>query len=283
MPSPKRPRDSGEAGVEDFAVELVDTHAHLDQEEFDADRPQVIDRATSAGVTAIVAIGTTGASSATVVQLAAEHSSLFAAVGIQPNYCAEAGDDDWQRIVDLAASPGVVAIGETGLDRYWDHTPFDVQRDYFDRHIGLAARTNLPFVVHMRNCGDDILAALRTAHDRHGRLSGVMHSFTGDAALAAACVELGLYISFAGMVTFKKSADLRTVAAAVPADRLLVETDSPYLSPEPHRGKRNEPAYVAHTAACLAAACGASIEDFAAQTTANARRLFRLEKTRTDV
>ncbi|MEX2185209.1 MAG: TatD family hydrolase [Pirellulales bacterium] len=258
-------------------MELIDTHAHLDQEEFDADRAEVIARASAAGVAAIVAIGTTVESSAAAVRLAAEYPSVFAAVGIQPNYCAAAADGDWERIVELAAAPGVVAIGETGLDRYWDHTPFEVQQDYFDRHIRLAARMKLPFVVHMRDCGEDILSALRAAHRRHGSLCGVMHSFTGDAPLAAACVELGLYISFAGMVTFKKSAELRAVAATISADRILVETDAPYLSPEPFRGKRNEPARVVHTAVCLAAERGESIEQFAARVTANARRLFRLE------
>ncbi|RIK76415.1 MAG: hydrolase TatD [Planctomycetota bacterium] len=259
-------------------MQLVDTHVHLDQEEFDADRAEVIARAHAAGVSAIVAIGTTAASSESVVKMAAEHPGVFAAVGIQPNYCVQAAAEDWERIVELARRPGVVAIGETGLDRYWDYTPFAVQQDYFDRHIDLAARLGLPFVVHMRDCGDDILAALRAAHERHGSLSGVMHSFTGDADLAEACVELGLYISFAGMATFKKSAESRAVAAAIPADRILVETDSPYLSPEPYRGKRNEPAHVVHTAACLAAARGETPEAFAEQTTANARRLFRLER-----
>jgi TatD DNase family protein len=267
-----------EADVKLSATELVDTHAHLDQEEFDADRAEVIARARAAGVTAIVAIGTTADSSAAVVELADEFPLVLAAVGIQPNYCAQAADGDWERIVEMAERPGVVAIGETGLDRYWDHTPFEVQQDYFDRHIDLAVRLVLPFVIHMRDCGDDILAALRAAHGRHGALNGVMHSFTGDLALASACVELGLHISFAGMVTFKKSAELRAVAAAVPAERILVETDSPYLAPEPHRGKRNEPAHVVHTAACLAAARGETLEAFAAQTTANARRLFRLER-----
>lgn len=255
---------------------LVDTHAHLDQEDFDADRAQVVARAHAAGVAAIVAIGTTVASSEAVLKLAGEYPGVFAAVGIQPNYCSQAAEGDWERIIALASRPGVVAIGETGLDRYWDYSPFAVQQDYFDRHMDLAARLDLPFVVHMRDCGDDILAALRAADARHGPLKGVMHSFTGDAALAAACVDLGLYISFAGMVTFKKSAELRAVAAALPADRILVETDSPYLSPEPHRGKRNEPARVVQTAACLAAARGETAEAFAAQTTANARRLFRL-------
>ncbi len=262
-----------------LAMNLIDTHAHLDQEEFDADRAETIARAEAAGVAAIVAIGTTAQSSAAAVRLAEENPIVFAAVGIQPNLCAEAADGDWERIVELAASPCVVAIGETGLDRYWDHAPFDLQQKYFDRHIALAARLRLPFVVHMRDCGDDILAALQAAHDHHGTLHGVMHSFTGDATLAAACIDLGLFISFAGMVTFKKSTELRAVAAAVPADRILVETDSPYLAPEPFRGKRNEPAHVLHTAACLAAARGESAEEFAALTTANARRLFHLEKS----
>lgn len=257
-------------------MEIVDTHAHLDQEEFDADRADVIARARAAGVTAIVAIGTTADSSAAVVDIASKHEGVFAAVGIQPNYCSEAAEGDWERIVELAKRPRVVAIGETGLDRYWDHAPFEVQQDYFARHIELAARLDLPFVVHMRDCGDEILAALRDANEKHGQLHGVMHSFTGDSALAAACMGLGLCISFAGMATFKKSAELRAVAASIPADRILIETDSPYLSPEPFRGKRNEPARVVHTAECLAAARGESLAAFAAFTTANARRLFRL-------
>jgi TatD DNase family protein len=257
-------------------VEFVDTHAHLDQEEFASDRVDVIARARAAGVTAIIAIGTTADSSDAAVAISEAHAGVFAAVGIQPNYCAQAAKGDWERIVALAERPKVVAIGETGLDKYWDYTPFALQQDYFDRHIDLAARLDLPFVVHMRDCGDEILAALKAAHARHGALNGVMHSFTGDAALAAACIELGLYISFAGMVTFKKSAALREVAAAMPPDRILIETDSPYLSPEPYRGKRNEPAHVVHTAARLAEVRSESLEDFAARTTANARRLFRL-------
>ncbi|MCA9208361.1 MAG: TatD family hydrolase, partial [Planctomycetales bacterium] len=166
--------------------------------------------------------------------------------------------------------------GETGLDRYWDHTPFDVQEDYFDRHLRLSQQTGLPFIVHMRDCGDDVLRMLRVASER-STLAGVMHSFTGDLALAQACLELGLYISFAGMVTYKKSDELRQIAAAIPADRLLLETDSPYLSPHPKRGHRpNEPALLAHTADCLADVRGVSVEQLAAETTANARRLFRL-------
>ncbi len=254
---------------------LVDTHAHLDQEEFDADRAEVIRRATESGVEAIVAIGVTADSSAAVVRLAGEYPTVYAAVGIQPNYAAQAEPGDWDRVVEMASAARVVALGETGLDRHWNYTPFDVQQDYFDRHLRLAQSRGLPFVVHTRESDADVLAMLREARQR-GPLSGVMHSFTGSAETAAECVELGLYISFAGMATFKKSDDLRTVAASVPADRILVETDSPYLSPDPLRGRRNEPAHVVHTARCLAAARGTSDEEFFAQTTANARRLFDL-------
>jgi TatD DNase family protein len=255
-------------------MEFFDTHAHLDQPDFDADRAEVVARAREAGVREMNAIGTTAATSAVCVRLAAEFEGVYAAVGMQPNYIAEAEVGDWDRIVALAGEPGVVAIGETGLDRHWDFTLFDVQRDYFDRHIRLSQERGLPFVVHMRDCDDDILAMLREAHAR-GPLSGVMHSFTGGLAMAEECVAMGLYISFAGMVTYKKSDELRAVAAAVPADRILIETDAPYLSPEPVRKmKRNEPANVVHTAARLAEERGESLAAFAAQSTANARRLF---------
>jgi TatD DNase family protein len=256
-------------------MSLVDTHAHLDQEEFDADREAVILRAHDAGVRSIIAIGVTAPSSAAVVELAANHPGVFAAVGIQPNYAAQAAPGDWERIVASAGRPKVVAIGETGLDRHWDYTPFDVQQDYFDRHLRLAQQHDLPFIVHTRESDADVLAMLREAA-RRGPLAGVMHSFTGSAEAAAECVALGLHISFAGMVTFKKSDTLRAVAASIPADRILVETDSPYLAPHPLRGKRNEPANLVQTADCLAAARGQDVAEFAELTTTNARRLFRL-------
>ncbi len=208
------------------------------------------------------------------MQLAAQHDGVFAAVGMQPNYLAESEPDDWDRVVALVDQPGVVAIGETGLDRYWDFTPFDQQQDYFDRHLRLSQERGLPFIVHMRDCDEDILVMLREAHGR-SPLAGVMHSFTGSRAMMDECVAMGLYISFAGMVTYKKSAELRAIAAAVPDDRILIETDSPYLSPEPVRKiKRNEPAHVRHTATCLAEVRGVELEKFAEQSTANARRLF---------
>ncbi len=254
---------------------LIDTHAHLDQDDFDADRADVIARAHAAGVETIVAIGTTGDSSAEVVRIAHDYPGVFAAVGIQPNYCSQVQPDDWDRIVQLSTEPRVVAIGETGLDRYQKFAPFELQQDYFDRHLRLAQERGLPFVVHTRESDADVLAMLREAAAR-GPLSGVMHSFTGTAETAAECVTLGLYISFAGMVTFKKSDALRGVAVTIPGERILIETDSPYLSPQPLRGKRNEPANVVYTAACLAEVRGVSPEEFAVQTTTNARRLFRL-------
>jgi TatD DNase family protein len=255
-------------------MQLFDTHAHLDQPEFDADRAEVVARAREAGVENIVAIGTTADTSAVCVRLAAEFAGVYAAVGIQPNEVAASKPGDWDRVVAMVDQPGVVAIGETGLDRYWNDTPFDAQQDYFDRHLRLAGECGLPFVVHMRDCEEDVLAMLREAHAR-GPLCGVMHSFTGSRQTADECVAMGLCISFAGIVTFKKSDELRAVAAAVPDDRILIETDSPYLSPEPVRKvRRNEPAHVRHTAECLAKVRGQTLEQFAAQSTANARRLF---------
>jgi TatD DNase family protein len=252
---------------------LFDTHAHLDQDEFDADRAEVIDRAVRAGVANIVAVGTTAPTSALCVELAGQYAGVWAAVGIQPNYTAQAAPEDWQRIVELADRPRVVAIGETGLDRYWDHAPLATQQDYFDRHLRLAQQRDLPVVIHTRESDAEVLAMLRDARAR-APLKGVMHSFTGTAETAAECIDLGMWISFAGMVTFKKSDALRSVAAAVPAERILIETDSPYLSPQPLRGKRNEPAHLVHTLCVLATVRGQSPEEFARQTTANARALF---------
>jgi TatD DNase family protein len=254
---------------------LIDTHAHLDQEEFDADRDEVVARAASAGVGLIVAIGTTATSSARVVELAVSYPGVYAAVGIQPNYCGEARAGDWNRILELFDQPKVVAVGESGLDRHWDFAPFEVQQDYFDRHLRAAQEKELPIVIHTRDSDADVVAMLRDARKR-GTVRGVMHSFTGTAETMNECVELGFHISFAGMLTFKKSQDLREVAAAVPADRLLIETDSPYLSPHPLRGQRNEPAHLIHTAQCLASVRGTDVNSIWELTTANARQLFRL-------
>jgi TatD DNase family protein len=256
------------------AAALIDTHAHLDDDRFAPDLDAVLARAAAAGVVRAVAIGTTAPSSAACAALAARHPLLAAAVGIQPNHVAEAAPSDWDEVVRLVARPGVVAVGETGLDRHWDYTPFPQQEDYFARHLDLARRHNLAVVIHCREAEADVVRMLREDYERHGAVRGVMHSFTGDAATASACLAMGLYVSFAGMVTYKSAADLREVARGVPADRLLVETDSPYLAPVPVRGKRNEPAFVRHTAECLASVRGVDADALAAETTRNARALF---------
>lgn len=256
-------------------VALIDTHAHLTDERLAANLMTVLSESRAAGVEQIIAIGTTAPDSAATVTLAAAHAGVFAAVGIQPNHVAEAVPGDWEQIEALARAPRVVALGETGLDRYWDHTPFADQQAMFDRHLELAAALDLPVVIHCRQCEADIIAQL----SRLGRpVVGVLHSFTGTAEDAAAFLELGLHLSFAGMVTFdsRKLDDLRRVAATVPIDRLLVETDSPYLSPHPFRGKTNSPGRVALTAAALAQERGLSLAEVAQATTRNARRLFRL-------
>jgi TatD DNase family protein len=259
-------------------MQLFDTHTHLDQSEFADDRAAVIARAREAGVEHMVAIGISADTSAGSIEVAKEFDGVYAAVGMQPNYLAEAKPGDWDRVVALLDEPKVVAIGETGLDRHWDFTPFDVQQDYFDRHIRLSQERGVPFIVHIRDCDDDILAMLREAHQR-GPLNGVMHSFTGSLAMAEECIAIGLFISFAGMVTFKKSEDLRAIARAVPDDRILIETDSPYLTPEPVRKiKRNEPSHVRFTAGCLAEVRGTTLEAFADQTSTNAKRLFRISE-----
>jgi TatD DNase family protein len=257
-------------------MELIDTHAHLDEEAFSPDRDQVVRRAVDAGLSAIITIGTTAQSSQRAVEIAQQHSCVYAAVGIQPNYAFEAKPGDWETIERLAEEPKVVAIGETGLDRYWDYAPFDLQTEYFAKHIELSRRLGLPFVVHCREAENDVVAQLQS-EAQQGPLKGVMHSFCGDSNTAASCLELGLYISFAGMLTFKKNDTLRDVAVGIPYEKLLVETDAPYLSPVPLRGKRNEPANVRQTLFCLAELHGMTPEEMAIKTTRNARELFGLK------
>ncbi|WP_437227588.1 TatD family hydrolase [Planctomicrobium sp. SH661] len=257
---------------------LIDTHAHLDEQSFETDLADVLQRAREQGLETIFTIGVTASSSVAALQLAKTHPQLRAVVGIQPNYVAEAGPDDFDLICGLASDPHVVAVGETGLDRYWDSSPIELQQDYFHRHIELSRRVEKPFIVHCRDADADVVALLQE-EAANGPLSGVMHSFCGNAQTAAACLELGLYISFAGMLTFKSNQQLRDTARLIPLDRVLVETDSPYLAPVPMRGKRNEPAMVVHTARCLADVYGITLEEIANVTTENAKRLFQLSNS----
>lgn len=255
-------------------MDLFDTHAHLDDEQLSSDVVGVVERATAAGVSRILAVGTTAESSRNCLAHAMRFPRVWSSAGIHPNHAAEAHSGDWDDIVRLASEARVVALGETGLDLYWKDTPLPMQQDYFDRHIRLSQATGLPLVIHLRETAAEILAMLTEAR-RRAPLAGIMHSFTGTSEQAAAFVDLGLHISFAGMVTFKKSDELRAVIPRVPSDRLLVETDSPYLSPEPFRGKRpNEPARVIHTAECIAQARGVSLAELAGLTTRNSLALF---------
>jgi TatD DNase family protein len=253
----------------------VDTHAHLDDPHFRDDFEGLIARARQAGLIQIIAIGTTAIDSASVIDIARKHTGVFAAVGVQPNHVAEAAAEDWPKIVALSRDPLVVAIGETGLDKYWDRTPFPAQQEWFDRHLALAYERDLPVVIHCRECEAEIVHQLSRLQRP---VRGVLHSFTGSSDDVSAFVDLGLHISLAGMVTFaNKSLDaLRAAAACVPLDRILIETDSPYLSPHPVRGRRNQPAHLAWTATQLAQTLGLSADEFAQITTINAQRLFRL-------
>jgi TatD DNase family protein len=254
-------------------MEFFDSHCHLDPMRYGGDLPDVLARARAAGVTGLTVIGTRAADSEAAADLAGREQGLACAAGIHPNDVHEAEPDEWDRITRLVASGRVQAVGETGLDWYRDVAPRDLQRDFFERHIRLAQKLGLPLVVHTRESIRDVLDMLREALSR-GPLAVVLHAFTGTTAEAAEAVDLGCHLGFAGMVTFRSAADLRTVATTVPLERLLIETDSPFLSPEPFRGRRNEPGHVVHTARCLAIARGEPLEKFAAATTANARRLF---------
>lgn len=256
-----------------MAVSLVDTHAHLNGIEFEKTIDEILSQADAFGVHKILTIATDFKSSLESIQLAEKHDCIYAAVGVHPCYVTESTDDEWEQIVDLVDHPKVVAIGETGLDLHWDKTTLERQLVFFRRQIELSQKTKLPFIVHCRESEDEVMTELREAY-KQGPLIGIMHSYCGSPEGARESLKMGMHVSFSGMVTFKKNKELRELTKAVPHDRILIETDSPYLAPTPHRGKRNEPAYVRHTAECIADVHGLSIEEFAAMTTENANRLF---------
>lgn len=259
-------------------MQVVDTHCHLDEDAFSDDVESVVQSAVDNGVAAIVTIGTDANSSRRSVELAERFPSVYAVVGIHPNYTAAIVDGDWEVIEELASHPRVVAVGETGLDRYWDYAPVELQRDYFLRHLELSRRISKPFVVHCRDADEEVREMLREDAEQ-GALNGVMHSFCQTTESAEECLSLGMHLSFTGMLTFKRNDELRAVAAGLPKDRLFVETDAPYLAPVPFRGKRNEPAYVQHTLSCLAEAHGLQPDEMAEITTANACRFFGIDLT----
>ena len=252
---------------------LVDSHCHLDFPDFAAELPDVVARAKGAGVGVCVSIGTRLSRCADVVAVAARFPDVYCTVGSHPHEAAEEPLTDSALLLELVRHEKVVGIGETGLDYYYEHSPRAQQAQNFRAHIAAARERALPVVVHTRDAEDDTITILGEEMGK-GTFTGLIHCFTGTQRLADAALELGLYISASGIATFKKSDALREVLKSVPLDRLLVETDAPYLAPTPHRGKRNEPAFVVHTAAMLAELKGVSVDELAAATTENFFRLF---------
>lgn len=250
---------------------FVDTHNHLQHEQFDADRAEVLERAL-AELDWMVVIGNDLATSQRAVESVRDR--VYATVGIHPHDASTATPEVLAEIRRLASQPGVVAIGEIGLDYHYDLSPRDCQRDVLARQLEMAIECAMPVVVHSREAESDTAEILAPIHDRLA--GGIMHCFGGDAPFAEQCLAWGFYVSFAGNVTFPKAQKLRDAAQIVPLDRLLVETDSPYLAPQPVRGRRCEPVHVLHTAACLAELKGVTLEELAEATSANARRVFRL-------
>ena len=253
---------------------MIDAHAHIDGREFDGDRAEVLARARAAGVSPIVTIGTgpTLADIGRAVALAHAEQDVWATVGVHPHDAARIDDGWWEPLAAWGRDPRVVGIGETGLDFYYDRAPRAEQVDAFRRHLRLARSVGKPVVCHVRDAHAETLALLR----EDGARGGIIHCFTGTPDDAAAYVSIDFYVSFSGIVTFKTAAALREAVRRVPLDRLLIETDCPYLAPVPMRGKRNEPAYLVHTAEVVAREAGVSPDELAAKTSANARRVFGL-------
>ena len=250
---------------------LVDSHAHIDDERFDADRDEVVARASAAGVPLIINIGADMGSSARSVALADKYPGIYAAVGMHPHDAKDMQESDYIQLEQWTKQPKVVAVGEIGLDYHYDLSPRPVQKEVFLRQLDLARKTGKPFIIHEREAHADMLDIIRIA--ARG-LNGVFHCFSGSVETAREYLKMGFYISVAGPVTFPKSTKTKEVAKYVPLDRLLVETDSPYLTPHPFRGRRNEPAHVRLVAEEIAGLRNLSVSELAAATTENVKRLF---------
>lgn len=252
-------------------VKLVDTHCHLDDEKFAGDLEAVIERAQAAGVARMMAIGTGGgpADLEVAIRLADRYPFFYATVGVHPHDASKATPETFERMRDLLAAPKVLAVGEIGLDYHYDFSPRDTQRDVFIRQLELARDAAKPIVIHTREAWSDTVQILR----EHYSGGGIFHCFTGRPAEAEEAIDMGFHLSFGGVLTFPKAENVREAARIAPAGRLLVETDAPYLAPVPHRGKRNEPAFLVETARKLAAIRGISEQELAAVTTLNFERL----------
>jgi len=255
---------------------MIDSHCHLDFAEYANDRGQVLARARGAGITAFVCIGSgkDTVSAREAVSLAAAEPDIWAAVGVHPHDVARMSEADWSELDALARAPRVVGIGETGLDYHYDHSPREAQLAAYERFVELARAVRRPVISHVRDAHDDAARILRDA--RAPEVGGVIHCFTGGVAEARKYLDLGHHLSFSGILTFKNAQPIREAAAFAPLERILVETDAPFLAPIPHRGKRNEPAFIVETLRVLAEVRGAAVADVDAATTENTRRLFGL-------
>ena len=255
---------------------LIDSHAHIQGKEYAGETAAVIQRAAEAGVEQIIVVGGAGDMSSNIaaVTLAESCANLYATVGMHPHDAKDVGEAELQELKKLAAHPKVIAVGETGLDYYYNHSPREVQRRVFAQFIGLAKETGLPLVVHERDAAIEAAGLLRS--EDAGKIRGVIHCFTGDYEAACGYLDLGFYLSFTGIITFKNAEPLRDVVRRVPLDKMFVETDSPYLTPVPHRGKRNEPAYVRFVAETIAEVKGVELAEVARVTSANVKKLFRI-------
>jgi len=253
---------------------LVDSHCHLEFEVFEADFDGVLARAAAAGVDTMVTICTRLSEFDRIRAIAEAHPNIWCSLGVHPHEAAEEGVDAPDRLVAMSAHPRVVGIGETGLDYYYEHSPREAQQTSFRAHIMAARATGLPLIVHTRDADDDTMDILEAETRANGPVSGLIHCFSASGALAERALALGFYLSFSGIVTFRRAEAVRAVARIVPLDRLLVETDAPYLAPMPNRGKRNEPAFVRHTAAFVAELRETTLAALAAATTDNFYRLF---------
>jgi TatD DNase family protein len=262
--------------VTTHSITLVDTHAHLDADEFDIDRDEVITRAHDAGVTTIITVGTGVESGRRSIELAEKYPGILAAVGIHPHAADTATEVDIESIARLARHEKVVAIGEIGLDFYRDYSPRDSQLRVFQQQLEMAARLGLPSVIHCREAHEEMLTILHdwTAQHPERQSPGVIHCFMGDVEIAKQYLEMGFYLSLGGYITYPVNRNAHDVIRYIPADRLMVETDCPFLTPQRYRGQRNEPSYVRYTAEELTEIRDVSLETLARETTENARRLF---------
>ncbi len=251
---------------------IIDTHAHLDFPEYKSDLESVLSRAKDADVGCIINVGTSLASSEKSITLASRFKNVYASIGIHPHDASKVSDQNWQTLERLVKDQKVVAIGETGLDYYRNRSPHEDQQRIFHKHLALAKAHNLPVIIHSRDASEDCLRILN--EHKNGALKGVVHCFSGTKEIARKCIELGLYISFAGPITFSNANNIREVAKSVPVERILLETDSPFLSPQPKRGERNEPSYLSFIIPVLADIYGLSVNDIKRITTFNAYKLF---------